>query len=451
MRRGIASAVASIPSGTYAGNPDTPTPGTAVLTTGARSVETLRFKSRRGVDPTHDTFGMRPEKTAAENSTAMAAALAWSAANGNAPVVLPADRFSHNGFVVGDDQIVEGGGYGATGTRLDYLGASAGVRMGSRSRLKGLRLQGNVAAPVAGSKAIEVIGVGVGPARCSLVDVYCMSHDIGVDLDNTYIWHIVNCALLFNTTAGLRTGTTQTNAIQVHGGEIQLNGKGVALGGYNQISFVGVTIEGNTTHGIHQTGVVHGLSVLGCYFEANGQFDMLWDGDPKGWVVEGCFFGSTPRCFRIAGGAKGGKMQGNYFLPGNTPLSSFDVTGALAGNNIYGPNHYGVLPFDPKLHDAGTKLVEIAPIRQTLRAIATLDFPSIPANSSADLTITVTVAAVGDDAIANPNSAGGVPAGVTWSAFVSAANTVTVRMLNGTTGAIDPPAGNWRARVFQAP
>jgi len=88
-------------------------------------------------------------------------------------------------------------------------------------------------------------------------------------------------------------------------------------------------------------------------------------------------------------------------------------------------------------------------ILKVLSATATLDFGSIAANSYADLTITVTGAAVGDTvAIGFPN--GSVLADLVWSAWVSATNTVTVRVANNSsTTARDPASGTFRATVTQ--
>jgi len=65
----------------------------------------------------------------------------------------------------------------------------------------------------------------------------------------------------------------------------------------------------------------------------------------------------------------------------------------------------------------------------------------------ADLTITVTGAATGDEV------ALGLPAaptsGIVFNAFVSSANTITVRAHNYTAGAIDPASATYSVRVFQ--
>lgn len=77
---------------------------------------------------------------------------------------------------------------------------------------------------------------------------------------------------------------------------------------------------------------------------------------------------------------------------------------------------------------------------------ATLDFPSITAAGHADLTIAVTGAALGGMAVVSPN--GAPEAGLVWNAFVSAADTVTVRVSNITAAAIDPASRSWRADVW---
>lgn len=81
-----------------------------------------------------------------------------------------------------------------------------------------------------------------------------------------------------------------------------------------------------------------------------------------------------------------------------------------------------------------------------LNASATLDFPNISANTTAELTITVTGAVVGSAAVATPN--GAPESGLTWKAYVSAPNVVTIRVANVTTGPINPASRSWRADVW---
>lgn len=81
-------------------------------------------------------------------------------------------------------------------------------------------------------------------------------------------------------------------------------------------------------------------------------------------------------------------------------------------------------------------------------ATATLDFPSTSANATSDLTIALTGASVGEQVIiGTPNSA--VTAGGTFSAWVSAADTVTVRFRAGTAGAEDPATGAFTVSILR--
>lgn len=87
-------------------------------------------------------------------------------------------------------------------------------------------------------------------------------------------------------------------------------------------------------------------------------------------------------------------------------------------------------------------------IKKIYSASATLDFGSTASHSQTDLTITVTGAAANDPvALSVPSGAYGVQ-GV-YSAFVSSANTVTVRYSNYTAGSLDPGSGTFRVVVFR--
>ena len=83
---------------------------------------------------------------------------------------------------------------------------------------------------------------------------------------------------------------------------------------------------------------------------------------------------------------------------------------------------------------------------KALTATATLDFGSIAAGASEDLTITVSGAVVGY------STSYGLPAspaaGITWSSFVSSSNTVTIRATNVTLTPVDPASATYRATVF---
>jgi hypothetical protein len=78
-------------------------------------------------------------------------------------------------------------------------------------------------------------------------------------------------------------------------------------------------------------------------------------------------------------------------------------------------------------------------------ATAVLDFPNIPAQTCAELNMTVTGAVVGDEVRLGPPST--IEANLSWSGYVSAADTVTIRVCNPSAGAINPVSATWRATV----
>lgn len=86
-------------------------------------------------------------------------------------------------------------------------------------------------------------------------------------------------------------------------------------------------------------------------------------------------------------------------------------------------------------------------LKAALTATAALNFPNIVTLTSQELTITVTGAAVGDSVLVGPPAA--IEANLTWAAFVSAADTVTIRVSNPTAGDINPASATWRATVLK--
>jgi len=80
-----------------------------------------------------------------------------------------------------------------------------------------------------------------------------------------------------------------------------------------------------------------------------------------------------------------------------------------------------------------------------LHGVATLNFPSIASNSTAELTMTVTGATA--PAAVYLGAPAAIEAGLIWCGYVSAADTVTIRVHNMTGGAINPVSADWHARV----
>lgn len=89
------------------------------------------------------------------------------------------------------------------------------------------------------------------------------------------------------------------------------------------------------------------------------------------------------------------------------------------------------------IDDGGTIRVALTAVS----ASATLDFPSVGSNGMATLTVTVPGAVVGMPAWAAPPAA--FESGFTFSVFVSATDTVKVRIHNNNGGAVDPAPATW--------
>lgn len=94
--------------------------------------------------------------------------------------------------------------------------------------------------------------------------------------------------------------------------------------------------------------------------------------------------------------------------------------------------------------------IKAATVTRALSASATLNFASTAADATRDLTITVTGAADGDFVILGIPNASMPGAGGCFIAWVSAADTVTVRFWNNTASSIDPGSGTFTALVLKA-
>ncbi len=99
----------------------------------------------------------------------------------------------------------------------------------------------------------------------------------------------------------------------------------------------------------------------------------------------------------------------------------------------------------PQIGNLGTTLNAII---TKLSAAPNSAYTSISAQTGQEQTFTVTGAAVTGIAMASPVTDLG-NTGLTWSARVSATDTVTVRIVNATSGALTPSAVNWNIVVIQ--
>lgn len=81
-----------------------------------------------------------------------------------------------------------------------------------------------------------------------------------------------------------------------------------------------------------------------------------------------------------------------------------------------------------------------------LTTTQTLDFPNITSGNTSELNVTVAGATVGSACSCAPNTS--IELGLQWSCYVSAPNTVTVRVSNVSAIAVNPASKSWKVTVI---
>lgn len=198
-------------------------------------------------------------------------------------------------------------------------------------------------------------------------------------------------------------------------------------GAVTMITASGNTFVSATAYGINFTGAVAGGSITGNSFQAIGTA------------------GNTTRaCIRAQSTLTNLAITGNYFDPTTDAYCVRGTTGqnwtgvTVAGNSWNRSNILAGI-----FTDNGNNTIQAA-TSQTLTGSATYDPPSLADGAGASTTVTVTGAALGDFAQASFSLS---TQGITVTANVTAANTVTVRFQNETGGILDLASGTLRAVV----
>lgn len=138
-------------------------------------------------------------------------------------------------------------------------------------------------------------------------------------------------------------------------------------------------------------------------------------------------------------------LTARLHLPAGTATSNSAPLKFTSGVNLTTPEA-GVIEFDGAEFYA-TPTTNRYTIPMTLRGSATLNFASTPAGGKSDLTITVSGAADGDAVFLGVPNASSVANGC-FTAWVSAANTVTVRFTNNDlSSTYDPASGTFKVTV----
>ncbi|NNM23022.1 MAG: hypothetical protein HKO54_05665 [Flavobacteriaceae bacterium] len=189
----------------------------------------------------------------------------------------------------------------------------------------------------------------------------------------------------------------------------------------------------------------------------NGGVRFYMDGSPSAGSVPSKFVvstvpnGSTSQIQRIVV-----RSNGNMGISESNPTATLHLRAGTAtagsapikltsGTNLSTPEA-GTIEYDgSNLYFTPTTSRQVVMMGYT--NTVSLSFPSIATNSYADRTITVTGAALGDTCSCAPN--GAIEPGLAWNCFVSAANTVTVRMANVQGSSINPAARSWKVNVIK--
>lgn len=106
-------------------------------------------------------------------------------------------------------------------------------------------------------------------------------------------------------------------------------------------------------------------------------------------------------------------------------------------------NHSGTFLLDG---DGAVVPIDESGREQRLEATTTQDVGSISAQSTATFTVSVSGAETGDPVAMSPPS--GLNTSLSVTGFVTSADTVTVVVLNATSGSIDPASGDYTVKVF---
>lgn len=136
------------------------------------------------------------------------------------------------------------------------------------------------------------------------------------------------------------------------------------------------------------------------------------------------------------------------------PSGNFSTTDSF--NNyvkwVYKPKSYNLVTDGQKIERVFNGLTQILkridtaskPTSNFIQTV-TKDFASTPANTSLDSTITMAGAAIGDRISLTSTI---YPANSDWRAFVSAANTISIRFINFSTSAINPASATFIIKDF---
>ena len=243
-------------------------------------------------------------------------------------------------------------------------------------------------------------------------------------------------SLITNSNPTIYAQTDKKIALNHNSPQSTLHMKGDGTNGANAFIFFGDSFGGGTTpyvsigeNGGTDSDAMELFGQNGIYMRAS-----TYGGTAFLTITSGSKIGlnnESPTAYLHLQACSSGSNNSSLKMPAGTLSTASD--GAL---DYDGTNYYACV---------GTTRYEIA---RCLTGTAALNFPSTAAQSSSDLTITVTGAAV-YDSVSLGHSSTPVSANSCYTAWVSGANTVTVRFNNYSTGTLNPVNSIFKVTVFK--
>ena len=436
------------------------------LVNDAASASRIALTTQLGTYVSAATYGLSTSGTGAANATAIAAALAALPAAGGT-VFIPKGTYTITGDItISNDNVALRGV--ADATFLDIAGGGIVVNgfsgFTTEIGLHDLSIKRSGTAGPALRLKGGGNGTGVAHFNASNVRVRSSTGE-GLLIDGSYIATFTGCYFMSCSTYGIKTaldsgsGTVSANDVTFIGGETQGCANGIYLDTVRSITFIGHAIEGNTTTGVEIPRDSYGVAFLNCHFEGNVGYDLKVGTTTTctgvlvfgGYVQDGV--GAKNNSIILVRG-RAMEFRGiTFYGTTNEPISVQEaVPGAVWGNVANcvaeglrtGIVNYGTATEFNKDY-VGRSTVN--PVSAHYSGSAVLDFGSIAAGAQASLTITVTGVVTTDDATAHPGT--GLEAGLVYNAFVSATDTVTVRVSNISAAPVDPAARTWHTHVWR--
>jgi hypothetical protein len=420
-------------------------------------------------------YGAVGDGVADDTAEIQAAITAAAAAGGTVYIPAGTYKITSDVTVTSGSIVIRGAGYGSflafTDGGLKYDGTGGYLTEVGLHDLRIRRWGVVVAGP-----ALRFAGGGSssGVAHFNVSDVTVQGSTAECLLiDGSYIGTFTGCYFTGGVT-GIKiapnagSGAVTGNNISFFGGETQGCGTAASIDTALGVNFYGHAFEGSTTAGVDLFGNAYGCGFYGCYWEGNAGYDLRVGNSgsigPIGLNVHG---GSAlnagsgkANSFKLISG-QGINIRGVGFNTYSAePItvneaSAGAVTGQARDNSHNGSAGgatvvlNGATKFNTTIigQNDATASVPGTPLTLHKQYTITSDVASVAANSTLDTALTATGVAVGDDVTVHLNSS--LEAGLMCHAVATATDTITLRVANVTTGAINPASRSWRFRVWR--